>query len=90
MFAALGKALLREYRTRRMARFTVWVLAYGAALWSVEQLSSGAPAALWYLFWLAAIPLVIGLVNAIFLTPLYRAEWQGQAALQAQPAAGDD
>ncbi len=44
-----------------------------------------------YLFWLAAIPLVIGLVNAVLLTPLYRAEWRGQAvALQAQPAAGDD
>lgn len=43
-----------------------------------------------YLFWLAAIPLVIGLVNAIFLTPLYRAQWGGEVALQAQPAAGDD
>lgn len=44
-----------------------------------------------YLFWIAAIPLVIGLINAIILTPLYRAEWQGQhAALRAQPAAGDD
>lgn len=43
-----------------------------------------------YLFWLAAIPLAIGLVNAIILTPLYRAEWRGQAALQPQPAAGDD
>ena len=56
MFTALAKALLREYRTHRMARFTVWVLAYGAALWSVDQLSSGAPAALWALFWLAAMP----------------------------------
>jgi sigma-B regulation protein RsbU (phosphoserine phosphatase) len=55
MFTALLKVLLREYRTRRMARFTVWVLAYGAALWSVDRLSRGAPAALWALFWLAAI-----------------------------------
>ena len=55
MFTALLKVLLREYRTRRMARFTVWVLAYGAALWSVDRLSSGSPAALWALFWLAAI-----------------------------------
>ena len=55
MLTALLKVLLREYRTRRMARFTVWVLAYGAALWSVDRLSSGAPAALWALFWLAAI-----------------------------------
>jgi MFS transporter, AAHS family, 4-hydroxybenzoate transporter len=27
-----------------------------------------------YLFFIAAIPLVIGLINAILLTPLYRAE----------------
>ncbi len=43
-----------------------------------------------YLFWLAAIPLVIGLVNGIFLTPLYLAEWRGQLTLQPQPAVGDD
>jgi sigma-B regulation protein RsbU (phosphoserine phosphatase) len=55
MFTALAKVLLREYRTHRMARFTAWVLAYGGALWSVHQLAGGAPAALWALFWLAAI-----------------------------------
>ena len=43
-----------------------------------------------YLFWIAAIPLVLGLINAVILTPLYRAEWNGQANLQAQPAVGDD
>ena len=43
-----------------------------------------------YLFWLAAIPLAIGLINAIVLTPLYRAEWQGHTMLQPQPAAGED
>jgi MFS family permease len=44
-----------------------------------------------YLFWLAAVPLAIGLINAILLTPLYRAEWQGQTGpLRAQAAAGDD
>jgi sigma-B regulation protein RsbU (phosphoserine phosphatase) len=55
MFSALLKVLLREYRTRRMARFTVWVLAYGAALWSVDRLSGGVPVLLWALFWLAAV-----------------------------------
>jgi sigma-B regulation protein RsbU (phosphoserine phosphatase) len=55
MLTALLKILLKEYRTRRMARFTVWVLAYGAAMWSVDRLSSGAPSALWVLFWLGAI-----------------------------------
>ena len=55
MLSALLRALLKEYRTRRMARISVWVLAYGAAMWSVDRLSSGAPAALKYLFWLGAI-----------------------------------
>jgi MFS transporter, AAHS family, 4-hydroxybenzoate transporter len=43
-----------------------------------------------YLFWLAAIPLAIGLINAIILTPLYLAEWRGHGAVAPQPAAGDD
>jgi AAHS family 4-hydroxybenzoate transporter-like MFS transporter len=43
-----------------------------------------------YLFWIAAVPLAIGFINAVFLTPLYRAEWQGHLALQAQPAPGED
>ncbi len=43
-----------------------------------------------YLFWLATIPLAIGLINAILLTPLYRAEWHGHGVPAAQPAAGDD
>ena len=55
MLSTFLKVLLREYRTRRMARFTLWVLAYGAALWSVDWLSRGAPDALWVLFWVAAV-----------------------------------
>jgi sigma-B regulation protein RsbU (phosphoserine phosphatase) len=47
--------LLREYRRHRMARFSVWVLAYGLALWLVDRFSAGAPGFLWLLFWLAAI-----------------------------------
>jgi MFS transporter, AAHS family, 4-hydroxybenzoate transporter len=44
-----------------------------------------------YLFLFAAIPLVIGLINAVILTPLYRAEWKGPSgALLPQPAAGED
>src|ERR1051326_444154 len=49
--------LLREYRQNRMARFSVWVLAYGLALWLVGRFSAGAPGSLWGLFWLAPIPL---------------------------------
>jgi phosphoserine phosphatase RsbU/P len=50
-------SLLGEYRRHRMARFTLWVVAYGAALWLVDRFSrAGAPGALEVLFWVAAIP----------------------------------
>jgi AAHS family 4-hydroxybenzoate transporter-like MFS transporter len=44
------------------------------------------------LFWIATIPLVLGLVNALVLMPLYRREWtsvHGGAPIAAA-AAGDD
>jgi len=43
-----------------------------------------------YLFYIAAIPLVIGLVNAIVLTPFYRKEWARLGEFRSQPAAADD
>lgn len=50
-----------------MARFTVWVLAYGAALWLVNRISrAGAPGALEVLFWLAAIPCAVYYVIRFF------------------------
>jgi MFS transporter, AAHS family, 4-hydroxybenzoate transporter len=42
------------------------------------------------LFMIAAIPLVLGLINALILTPLYRAQWSGQAGALPQAAPGDD
>jgi sigma-B regulation protein RsbU (phosphoserine phosphatase) len=50
--------LLQEYRTHRLARFTAWVLAYGAALWVTNRLSrasGGAPGLLWFVFWACAL-----------------------------------
>lgn len=47
---AFLKALLREYRARPMARFTAWLLAFGAAVWVDSLVSGGAPALLWILF----------------------------------------
>jgi len=35
-----------------MARFGVWVVAYGAALWLVDRFTGGVPGSLWVLFWL--------------------------------------
>ena len=43
------------------------------------------------LFLLAAVPLVVGVINAAILTPLYRAEAKGPSgALAPQAAAGED
>jgi AAHS family 4-hydroxybenzoate transporter-like MFS transporter len=45
------------------------------------------------LFWIATIPLVLGLVNARVLMPLYRRDWTaspGGAAVAAAAPAGDD
>ena len=39
-----------------MARFAVWVVAYGIALWLVERLGGPAPGLLWLLFWITFIP----------------------------------
>ena len=50
--------LLEEYRTRRWARFTAWVLAYGAALWVADRLTraaGGVPGLLWFVFWVCAL-----------------------------------
>ena len=80
MLTALLKALLREYQTHRMARFTVWVLAYGAAVLSVDRLSSGAPLALWVLLWPAAIVCSIyylgRLLGFIQRHPPWRVRWR--------------
>jgi sigma-B regulation protein RsbU (phosphoserine phosphatase) len=50
--------LLHEYRTHRLARFTAWVLAYGAALWVANRFtraSGGVPGLLWFVFWVCAL-----------------------------------
>jgi len=50
--------LLREYRRSRFARFTAWVLAYGAALWVTNRFAvkgGGPPGVLWFIFWICAI-----------------------------------
>jgi len=53
------EALRLEFRTHRMARFAVWVVAYGIALWLVERLSGPVPGLLWLLFWITFLPLII-------------------------------
>ena len=45
--------LVTEYHRHRVARFTVWVLAYGLALWLVDRFSGAVPGFLWFLFWVS-------------------------------------
>ena len=55
--------LLREYRAHRMARFTAWVLAYGAVLQTVDRFvysAGGFHTFLWFVFW------VCGLIGGIY------------------------
>ena len=49
-----------------MARFGVWVMAYGIALWLVDRFSAGAPGSLWFLFWVAAIPVGVYYLFRLF------------------------
>jgi sigma-B regulation protein RsbU (phosphoserine phosphatase) len=77
MLNALLKTFLREYRTHRMARFTVWVLACAAVLASVDRLAGGVPAALWILFGLvAAICLFYYLGRLVALIRPWRLRWR--------------
>ncbi|HEX5413831.1 MAG TPA: PP2C family protein-serine/threonine phosphatase [Terriglobia bacterium] len=50
MPASIVNLLIREYRSRPMARFTAWLLAFGAALWLESIISGSAPAVLWVVF----------------------------------------
>jgi len=52
------ETLLHEYRTRRLARFTAWVLAYGTVLWLGDRLtraSGGINGFFWFLFWVGVL-----------------------------------
>ncbi len=42
-----------------MARFAIWVAAYGAALWVVDRTTGSIPGLLWFLFWITVIPTAI-------------------------------
>lgn len=50
MLASVFEVLIREYRTRPMARFTAWLIAFGIALRVEGIISGGAPGLLWGLF----------------------------------------
>jgi sigma-B regulation protein RsbU (phosphoserine phosphatase) len=65
--------LLHEYRTRRLARFTAWVLAYGAVLSVADRIfrgSGGVHGFPWFIFWVCA--LISGVYYLIRLVRLIR------------------
>ena len=72
----LLKTLLREYRTRRLARFGLWVLAYGAALWIVDRFTAGAPGLLWLLFWIAFLPVIFSYLYRLGKYVKYHLLWR--------------
>ena len=55
MLASVFEVLVREYRARPMARFTAWLIAFGAALWVEGIISGGAPGLLWALFFVGLV-----------------------------------
>jgi sigma-B regulation protein RsbU (phosphoserine phosphatase) len=67
------ETLLHEYRTHRVARFSAWVLAYGATLWVIGRLThwtGDLAALLWTVFWVCAP--VLGVYYVIRLIRLIR------------------
>jgi len=53
----MWEKLLHEYRSYRMARFTAWIFAYGAVLWTVDRFihaTGGFNGFLWFVFWACA------------------------------------
>jgi sigma-B regulation protein RsbU (phosphoserine phosphatase) len=53
------KLLRKEYRSHRMVRFATWVSAYGAALWVVDRFQGGVSGLLWFVFWVAFVPVAV-------------------------------
>ncbi|HEV2494389.1 MAG TPA: SpoIIE family protein phosphatase [Terriglobia bacterium] len=81
MLTSILEALYREYRTRRGARFSLWVIAYGVALWLVGVVTSGAPSLLWYLFWVTFIPVIVYYVGRLIGFIRRRGLWRLRSRL---------
>jgi phosphoserine phosphatase RsbU/P len=78
-FASLSRLLLNEYRTRRMARYAFWVLAFSAALTAADRISGPLPVFWWFLLWanLAVVGVyyflrLVGFVRHRLLWPVRR------------------
>lgn len=58
MLTVVFEFLLQEYRTHRMARLAVWILAYGVAVWLLDRFGGGVQTWHWVLFWITFVPAV--------------------------------
>jgi phosphoserine phosphatase RsbU/P len=67
--------LKQEYRTRRMARFSAWVLAYGLALWLVDRFTGGVSSVLQVIFWLGFIAVAAYYLYRLGKTIKHRVLW---------------
>jgi sigma-B regulation protein RsbU (phosphoserine phosphatase) len=62
----LLESLRNEYRRHRVARFAIWVVAYGFVLWLTGRTTGSVPAGLWFLFWAIFIPTAIYYLYRLF------------------------
>ncbi|PYV14578.1 MAG: hypothetical protein DMG21_17685, partial [Acidobacteria bacterium] len=52
-FASIPRLLFNEFRARRMARYTLWILIFGVALAAADLISGGLPGVWRLVFWAA-------------------------------------
>ena len=71
----LLESLLKEYRRHRVARFAVWVAAYGVVLWIVGRTAGGVPGLLWFLFWITSVPTAFYYLFRLFRLFKQRVLW---------------
>jgi phosphoserine phosphatase RsbU/P len=49
--ASISRPLFNEFRTRRMARYTLWVLVYGVVVATADLIGGKLPEVWWLIFW---------------------------------------
>jgi sigma-B regulation protein RsbU (phosphoserine phosphatase) len=59
-----------------MARFAIWLGAYGAALWLVDRFTAGAPGLLWFIFWIALLPVALSYLYRLAKYVKYHLLWR--------------
>jgi len=77
MLATLVRSFRREYRSYRMVRFGVWVIAYGAALRVADLfIKGGVPGLLWFVFWVGFYLVCLHYVRRLIRFVMERVLWR--------------